>query len=93
MPGGDGTGPMGRGPMTGRGLGPCGRGLGRGSGFGRGFGRRWAFAPAAPMYPAMQPTMQPTKEQELQMLEDEQNAIKEELEAVQKRITQLKGQK
>ena len=24
MPGGDGTGPQGRGPLTGRGLGPCG---------------------------------------------------------------------
>jgi len=56
MPRGDGTGPMGQGPMTGRGLGYCagspnpgfmnpgpsfGRGLGRG--WGRGFGRgfRW----------------------------------------------------
>lgn len=35
MPGFDGTGPRGRGPLTGRGLGPCGRGFG----FGRGFGR------------------------------------------------------
>lgn len=46
MPGGDGTGPMGYGPMTGRGAGYCtggytnigfGRGRGRGRGFGRGF--------------------------------------------------------
>lgn len=35
MPGFDGTGPRGQGPMTGRGLGRCGRGLG----FGRGW--RW----------------------------------------------------
>jgi len=49
MPRGDGTGPDGRGPMTGRGLGPCGsqtkadptrrtiirKGLGRGPGGGR----------------------------------------------------------
>jgi hypothetical protein len=43
MPGGDGTGPLGQGPMTGRGMGTCtpanvpatGR---RFSGFGRGFG-------------------------------------------------------
>ncbi|MBO8158241.1 DUF5320 domain-containing protein [Thermosyntropha sp.] len=46
MPGFDGTGPLGYGPMTGRGLGPCGRGLRRGYfGFGRGrgigFGRRF----------------------------------------------------
>lgn len=46
MPGGDRTGPLGEGPMTGRGMGLCGSyptpdhaqsGLGRG--FGRGFGR------------------------------------------------------
>lgn len=30
MPNRDGTGPMGRGQLTGRGLGPCGRGLRRG---------------------------------------------------------------
>lgn len=54
MPGGDGTGPAGLGPRTGRGLGNCaptteatktafgfGRGLGRGRG--RGFGRGLGF--------------------------------------------------
>ena len=56
MPGGDGTGPVGLGPMTGRGAGHCagypapgymnpipgrGRGFGRGWGRGRGFGRGW----------------------------------------------------
>ncbi len=47
MPGGDGTGPNGMGPMTGRGLGYCAgydtpgftRGVGMGRGYGRGFGR------------------------------------------------------
>jgi len=39
MPGFDGTGPQGFGPMTGRGLGPCGCGMRRG--FGRGFRRRF----------------------------------------------------
>ena len=52
MPGGDGTGPRGLGPMTGRGMGYCvgyvrprfmnprfGPGFGRGRRFGRGFGR------------------------------------------------------
>jgi len=46
MPGFDGTGPQGQGPLTGRGLGYCagavpvgrGRGIGLGRGFGRGFG-------------------------------------------------------
>jgi len=37
MPAQDRTGPQGQGPLTGRGLGPCGRGLARG--FGRGMGR------------------------------------------------------
>ena len=32
MPRKDGTGPEGKGPNTGRGLGPCGKGLGRGPG-------------------------------------------------------------
>ena len=42
MPGLDGTGPAGAGPMTGRGLGACtgrGAGWGYGPGAGRGFGR------------------------------------------------------
>ncbi|MBN1898172.1 MAG: DUF5320 domain-containing protein [Spirochaetes bacterium] len=59
MPGGDRTGPLGMGPMTGRGLGFCAGyaspgylnpsfGLGRGMGFGRGRGRgrgfwRWGY--------------------------------------------------
>ncbi len=43
MPFGDRTGPVGEGPMTGRGLGPCGRGQQRGAGFG-GFARRGRFA-------------------------------------------------
>ncbi|MEA1962767.1 MAG: DUF5320 domain-containing protein [Patescibacteria group bacterium] len=43
MPNRNGTGPEGKGPKTGRGLGPCGdgtpRGGGRGMGLGRGRGR------------------------------------------------------
>jgi len=59
MPGGDGTGPMGRGPMTGRAAGYCagysmpgydspipGRGWGFGFGRGRGWGRGFACLPA-----------------------------------------------
>lgn len=45
MPGRNGTGPQGRGALTGRGLGPCGSGLGRGSAFaGQGFGGGFGFA-------------------------------------------------
>jgi len=42
MPRQDATGPAGAGPMTGRGMGPCGQGSawgGRGQGWGRGMGR------------------------------------------------------
>lgn len=52
MPRMDMTGPMGAGPMTGRGFGPCGggqgfgcgrgRGIGRGMGYGQGYGRGMA---------------------------------------------------
>lgn len=38
MPGFDKTGPWSQGPMSGRGMGPCGRGMARGAGYGRGFG-------------------------------------------------------
>ena len=40
MPGLNGTGPKGAGPATGRGFGPCGKGLGRLLWFGRCAGRR-----------------------------------------------------
>ncbi len=42
MPYRNGTGPMGRGPMSGRGMGRCGGGRGQGPGYGRGpgMGRR-----------------------------------------------------
>jgi len=38
MPRGDGTGPMGKGPFTGRGMRKCGDGIGMGHGRGRGYG-------------------------------------------------------
>ena len=55
VPGRDGTGPMGAGPMTGRGLGVCaggtanrGLGMGRGMGLGMGRGRGRGYAWRAP---------------------------------------------
>lgn len=41
MPRMNGTGPTGAGPLTGRGLGPCGRGMGWGKGYGRFSGRTY----------------------------------------------------
>ena len=61
MPGFDGTGPAGMGPMTGGGRGYCnpgaggnwgyGRGFGRGMGMGRGFGRGFGFRGSSPPWP------------------------------------------
>jgi hypothetical protein len=131
MPRGDGTGPMGQGPMTGRGLGYCagypnpgfmqpvpgfGRGFGRGwgRGFGRGFRWRWFNRPfyrypAQPVYPVRYPatpTYPPTypvepisltKQEQVKILEQEKKeleldikAIKDEIEAIGKRIKELK---
>lgn len=76
MPNLDGTGPNGQGSMTGRGLGPCGRGLARGSGFGRGSGRRMGFNC---------PYAKPTKEElqaELDALEQEKAKLQKELKAL-----------
>ncbi len=71
MPNMDGTGPNGAGPMTGRGMGPCGqgRGMGRGRRMGRGRGNCGVMP------------YQPTKEEYKKMLKEEiedlQNELKE----------------
>ena len=94
MPGGDGTGPMGMGPMTGRGAGYCagynmpgfaqGRGFWR-RGFGRGFGwRRWARA--APVGPVWEPYPQQPYPQQLyaqQTKEQEIQFLEQEAKAVE----------
>ena len=65
MPAQDRTGPLGQGPMTGRGLGPCGRGLARGRGFGR--GRGFSFRQQAFIEPQVQ-TQVITEAQEKDLL-------------------------
>lgn len=95
MPGFNGTGPMGQGPGTGWGLGPCGAGLRRGGarGFGRGwFGRGagWGFGPRAsgPFgYGGGAGYAAPPDE--AQALRDEEAFLKSELEAIQKRLAEL----
>jgi hypothetical protein len=120
MPGLDGTGPMGAGPMTGGGWGYCnpsgktygaprhglgrgfrggfGRGRGaQGYGYGRGLGWRRGYVPAGgwygPVYggaPYGNPySMNP--DDEMAMLKDEANAIKNELDAINKRIEELEA--
>jgi len=115
MPRGDGSGPMGMGPMTGRAAGYCagygvpgymnpvggggfGRGMawGRGGGFGRGMawgrGRRWGFQP--PAYPpaAYGPAPAwgaPSAEDEMEALRSQAGWLKEQMEAVNRRIDEL----
>lgn len=69
------TGPLGAGPMTGRGMGPCGFGwFGRGRGFGRGL-TSW-FRPTS-------------KEEEKQSLNSYKKALKEELARVEEEEKKL----
>lgn len=92
MPGLDGTGPAGMGPMTGGGRGFCGnRGM-RGTGRGRGAGRRQAIpygAAAPPAYGYGQGTM--TAEQEMEFLRSQARAMAEQLEQIEKRLQELEG--
>lgn len=129
MPGGDKTGPLGMGPMTGRGAGYCrgfsvagyanrgfgGRGMGRGIGFGgggmgrgTGFGgggygrgrRNRFFATGIPGWawnwggsaesPASQ---QAVRGSERRYLEEEAEALRRELAAIDQRLAQLKNEK
>lgn len=80
MPRIDGTGPRGFGPMTGRGLGPCGSGNARGFGRGRGLGRFGAGRFISP-------------KNELASLDEEEKALIEELEIVRNEKSALKDQK
>ena len=83
MPGQDGTGPNGQGPMTGRGLGSCGKGLvlGMRRGFGRGLGRARCPAKFAVGF---------SKEEEKKILEAELKEIDTEKQEIAKRIKELK---
>lgn len=92
MPMKDGTGPMGAGPMTGRGLGSCtgskavkyGAGLGLGlglglacrRGFGRGFGRGIAVN-------------QPSSKTQEELLKEQKDVLKSRLEAIDKQLENL----
>lgn len=98
MPGGDRTGPMGAGPMTGRGMGYCGGyqrpGVynpiagGRGwFGFGRGGGgfgwRNRYYATGIPGWVA------PTPEQETADLKAQADLLKSQMDAIQRRLDEI----
>ena len=90
MPMRDGTGPLGRGQMTGRGMGPCGGGMRRGFGRGRGRGLGFRRGGFRCPYPSM---YQPTKEEESKFLQDEIKFLQDEIEYMKKRLEELKGEK
>ncbi len=77
MPNLDRTGPRGLGPLTGRGLGPCGMGMfgwrggfGRGGGLGRGLSRFFEYSPT-------KEDLQNYKKALQEEIEDIDNALKE----------------
>ena len=78
MPRFDGMGPMGQGPMTGRGLGPCGGGMGYSRGYGRGLGRGFGFRRFF------------SQKEEVEDLKSYQEDLKAELKAIEE---ELKGVK
>ncbi|MBN1162393.1 DUF5320 domain-containing protein [Patescibacteria group bacterium] len=85
MPYFDGTGPMGHGPMTGRGMGPCGDGYAHGRGFGRGFGR----GPGRGFGRRFFWQKPPTKEDQLEYLKDYKKMLEEEMKAVEEDLIEL----
>lgn len=97
MPYRDGMGPMGAGPMSGRGFGYCraGAGFGRGFGMGIGYGWRagaWEMAPYTlnQVY-ASNPVYAPTVENQRQALLNEQKFLEGRLEALQAQINALQN--
>ena len=96
MPARNGTGPMGQGPMTGRGLGNCtgayrtaygyrmGLGMGRGAGFG--MGRRAGFGMGAGSFYNVAPTANMSQKE---YLTAEMDILKERLEIISSQLENL----
>ncbi|MTI68460.1 MAG: hypothetical protein FH753_17915 [Firmicutes bacterium] len=80
MPGRNGTGPIGEGPMTGRGFGFCSNGK---KPFRRGLARRNGFRGRF--------RVNLTKEEEKQYLNEEKDIIKEQLSNIEKRLTNIEN--
>ncbi|MBL7114793.1 MAG: DUF5320 domain-containing protein [Kiritimatiellae bacterium] len=91
MPRGDGTGPLGMGPMTGRAAGYCAGNFAPGRGFGRGPGRRWFSARAGQStwgdYPSYGTTT--TTKQESNALKGQAQYLSGALEYIKQRIEEL----
>lgn len=104
MPRGDGMGPEGFGPMTGRGIGYCAgfnrpgfanfpRGFrGRGAGFG-GYGWRRGFRHFYHVMPYGQGYEKPSPEYEARVLKEESDILRRQLETIEKRLSELETEK
>lgn len=78
MPAKDGTGPMGQGPKTGRGFGPCVKVTGRG--FGRGIGRGYGPCSDGRTW---------TAEEEKEHLKETSKWLEQELSAIKERLKEM----
>lgn len=99
MPGFNGTGPLGQGPVTGRGMGQCtgavpagavparGFGFGMGRGFGRGRGRGFGPGPMPAGYGYPQPAMETVDEKTA--IENQINGLENQLEMLNKRLNEI----
>lgn len=86
MPNKDKTGPEGKGPMTGRGLGNCNKRMIRGIGLrnnNKGF-RRFGFRQAG-----YENDIELDKDQQIKILEENKKEIKKELEDIEKKLKEL----
>jgi len=85
MPGFDGTGPRGMGPMTGGGRGFCSPWGMRAAprSYGYPYGAGIPYPPSVPLAPQM------TREQELDVLKNQAQAMRGQLERIEARIQQL----
>jgi hypothetical protein len=91
VPGFDGTGPMGMGPMTGGGRGFCAIPLSYGQPAYTGMRSYGPYAPPYYRIPPFAPVM--TREQELEILKNESQALRGKLKELETRITQLSAEK
>jgi hypothetical protein len=104
MPRGDGTGPLGMGPRTGRGMGFCagfpvpgyrsagfGRGFGRGRGFKRMFCHWWPYYAPYGYHPAVPQAPQAVDQKE--MLQREAQLLEDQLNQIRERLNQLESDK
>ena len=88
MPGFDGTGPRGLGPLTGRGAGPCGGGYGRG--YGRGAGRGLFRGIGRGIRGFFGQRYFPSRQEEIETLKDEAAFLQSSLDEIKGQMDALK---